>query len=167
VVIAAHLWKDSRMAKFPTEVESSVTVKVPLEKAYRYLWDVVGSSQCIPGLASCKKVGKDTYKFVYEERSTAGLTITVQYTAAYETDGKSSIAFVSAPAKGDNTDVDGEIRLQKAGTGTKITLRQMVAPDTPVPMLLQRLVKSFAEKEATATVKEYLANLKEALERKA
>ena len=58
------------MAKFPTEVESSVTVKVPIEKAYKYLWDVVGSSKCIPGLASCKKVAPDTYRFVYEERST-------------------------------------------------------------------------------------------------
>ncbi|MBX3026005.1 SRPBCC family protein [bacterium] len=155
------------MAKFPTEVEGSVTVKVPIEKAYKYLWDVVGSSKHIPGLASCKKVGNDTYRFVYDERSTAGLTMKVQYTAAYETDGKTSIVFVSAPAKGDNTDVDGEIRFQKAGTGTKITLRQMVAPDTPVPSLLQRLVKSFAEKEASATVKEYLANVKEALEAKA
>ncbi|HSP97309.1 MAG TPA: SRPBCC family protein [Candidatus Dormibacteraeota bacterium] len=155
------------MAKFPTEVESSVTVKVPIEKAYKYMWDVVGSSKCIPGLASCKKVGADTYRFLYAPRSTAGIAMTVQYTAAYEGDGKGSIKFVSATGKGDNTDVDGEIRLQKAGTGTKITLRQMVAPDTPVPSLLQRLVKSFAEKEAGATVKEYLANVKEALEAKA
>jgi len=44
------------MAKFPTDVEGSVTVKVPIEKAYKYLWDVVRSSQCTPGLASCKKV---------------------------------------------------------------------------------------------------------------
>jgi carbon monoxide dehydrogenase subunit G len=155
------------MAKFPTEVESSVTVKVPIEKAYKYLWDVVGSSKCIPGLASCKKVGTHTYRFLYEPRSTAGIAMTVQYTAAYEGDGKGSIKFVNAAAKGDNTDVDGELRLQKAGTGTKITLRQMVAPDTPVPSLLQRLVKSFAEREAGATVKEYLANVKEALEAKA
>jgi carbon monoxide dehydrogenase subunit G len=155
------------MAKFPTEVESSVTVKVPIEKAYKFLWDVVGSSKCIPGLASCKKVGTNTYRFIYDERSAAGLTITVQYTAAYEGDGKGSIKFVSKTAKGDNTDVDGELRLQKAGTGTKISLRQMVAPDTPVPSLMQRLVKSFAEREASATVKEYLANLKEALEAKA
>lgn len=155
------------MAKFPTEVSSSVTVKVPIEKAYKYLWDVVGSAKCIPGLASCKKVGSDTYRFLYEPRSTAGIALTVQYTAAYEGDGKGSITFASATGKGDNTDVDGEIRLQKAGTGTKITLRQMVAPDTPVPSLLQRLVKSFAEKEATAAVKDYLANVKEALEAKA
>lgn len=152
------------MAKFPTEVEGSVTVKLPIEKVYKYLWDVVGSSECIPGLASCKKVGTNTYKFVYEERSTAGLTMTVQYTAAYKGDGKGVISFAGAAGKGDNTDVDGELRLQKAGSGTKITLRQMVAPDTPVPSLLQRLVKSFADREASATVKTYLANLKQTLE---
>lgn len=155
------------MAKFPTEVESSVTVKAPIEKAYKYLWDVVGSSKCIPGLASCKKVATNTYQFVYEERSTAGIAITVQYTAAYKGDGKGVITFVGAPAKGDNTDVDGEIRLEKAGTGTKITLRQMVAPDTPVPSLLQRLVKSFAEKEASTSLKDYLANVRKTLEAKA
>jgi len=160
VAICVHLWFRKSMAKFPTDVEGSVTVKVPIEKAYKYLWDVVRSSACIPGLASCKKVSPDTYRFVFEARSAAGITMKVQYTAAYEGDGKGSIKFVSAEGKGDNTDVDGHLRLQKAGTGTKITLRQMVAPDTPVPSLLQRLVKSFAEKEASATVKEYLANLK-------
>lgn len=152
------------MAKFPTEVEGSVTVKLPIEKVYKYLWDVVGSSECIPGLASCKKVGTNTYTFVFEERSTAGIAMTVQYTAAYKGDGKGVISFASAAGTGDNTDVDGELRLQKAGSGTKITLRQMVAPDTPVPSLLQRLVKSFADREAGATVKTYLANLKATLE---
>jgi carbon monoxide dehydrogenase subunit G len=155
------------MAKFPTEVESSVTVKVPIEKAYKYLWDVVGSSACIPGLASCKKVGTNTYQFLYDPRSTAGIAITVRYTAAYKGDGKGTITFVSKTATGDNTDVDGEIRLEKAGAGTKITLRQMVAPDTPVPGLLQRLVKSFAEKEAAVAVKDYLTNVKKALEARA
>ena len=154
------------MAKFPTEVESSVTVKAPIDTVYKYLWDVVGSSKCIPGLASCKKVGNDTYRFVYEDRSTAGLTMTVRYTAVYRGDGKARIAFSGQAGRDDNTDVDGELRLQKAGTGTKITLRQMVAPDTPVPSLLQRLVKSFAEKEASTAVKQYLANVRKALEAK-
>jgi carbon monoxide dehydrogenase subunit G len=155
------------MAKFPTEVESSVTVKVPIEKAYKYLWDVVGSSQCIPGLASCKKVGTNTYQFAYDPRTTVGVAITVRYTATYTGDGKGSITFVGKAAKGDNTDVDGEIHLEKVGSGTKITLRQMVAPDTPVPSLLQRLVKSFAEKEAAVAVKDYLAKVKKTLEAKA
>ena len=33
------------MAKFPTEVESSVVARVPLERAYAFFWDVVGSSK--------------------------------------------------------------------------------------------------------------------------
>ena len=154
------------MAKFPTEIERSVTGKAPLDKLDKYLWDVVGSSKCIPGLASCKKAGKDTYAFLYNERSAAGISMTVRYTAAYEGDGKSAITFKSTAATGDNTDVDGSLRLSKSGDGTKIALRQMLAPDTPVPSLLQRLVKSFAEKEADAAAQEYLANLKRALEGK-
>ncbi|MFN8643723.1 MAG: hypothetical protein U0802_19460 [Candidatus Binatia bacterium] len=156
------------MAKFPTEVESAVTtVKAPIEKAYKYLWDVVGSSACIPGLKSCKKVGPNTYQFVYEERSDRGHRHRRAVHRGLQGRRQGFDHLVGAPAKGDNTDVDGEIRLEKAGAGTKITLRQMVAPDTPVLSLLQRLVCSFAEKEASASVKAYLAQVKKTLEAKA
>lgn len=153
------------MAKFPTEVERSITVKAPVEKVYKYLWDVVGSSKNIPGLAKCKRVGDDTYCFVYKERSAGPVSMTVQYTAHYDTDGKSKISFASAEGKDDNTDVDGEIRLQKSGTdSTKITLRQKLAPDTPVPTLLQGMLRGLVQKEASSAAAEYLDNLKHALE---
>jgi carbon monoxide dehydrogenase subunit G len=153
------------MAKFPTEVERSITVKVSPDKVYKYLADVVGSSTCIPGLASCKRVAADTYRFQYEERSTGPISMSVQYTARYDVDGKSTISFVGTAAKGDNTDVEGEIRVQKSGAdGTKVTLRQKLAPDTPVPTLLQGLIRGFVEKEAGAVATEYLNNIKRALE---
>jgi carbon monoxide dehydrogenase subunit G len=134
---------------------------------YKYLADVVGSSKCIPGLASCKRVATDTYRFVYEERSSGPISMKVQYTARYDNDGKSSISFAGAGGKDDNTDVDGKIVLSKSGAdATKVTLRQTVAPDTPVPTLLQGLVRGFAQKEADSTAAEYLANLKQALEKK-
>jgi carbon monoxide dehydrogenase subunit G len=155
------------MAKFPTQVDCSVTVKAPIDKVYKYLADVVASSKCIPGLASCKRVAADTYRFVYEERSTGPVSMTVQYTARYDNDGKSTISFAGAGATGDNTDVDGRILLSKSGAdGTKITLRQTIAPDTPVPTLLQGLFRGFAQKEADATAGEYLANVKRTLEGK-
>ncbi len=153
------------MAKFPTEVERSVTVQVPLAKAYAYLWDVVGSSECIPGLDTCKRIGKDKYRFTYAARSTGPVSLVVRYTAQYETNGKDRITFESTTSEGDNTDVTGVIRLQPSGAGaTKISLRQMVAPDTPVPRLLQGLIRSFVEREAADAVKEYLANVKQTLE---
>jgi len=153
------------MAKFPTEVERSITVTVPIEKAYKYLWDVVGSAKCIPGLASCKRVADKTYRFLYKERSAGPITMTIQYTCGYETDGKARISFVSTAAKGDNADVDGELHLQKSGAdATKITLRQTLAPDSPVPTLLQGLVRGMAQREADAAAAEYLTNVKRALE---
>lgn len=153
------------MAKLQTEVEKSITVKVPVDKVYKYLADVVGSAKCIPGLATCKKVADDTYRFVYKERSTGPVSMSVQYTAQYDNDGKSRISFASAAAKGDNTDVEGEIRLQKSGAdATKITLRQKLAPDTPVPTLLQGLIRGFVDKEAANVATEYLDNIKRALE---
>ena len=47
---------------------------------------------------------------------------------------------------------------------TKITLRQKLAPDTPVPALLQGLIRGLVAKEAAAAVNEYLANVKRAIE---
>ncbi len=152
------------MAKFPTEVESTITVNAPTEAVYAYLWDVVGSSSCIPGLASCQRVGDETYRFVFQEVSTAGVGMSVQYTARYQGDGRASIRFKSTAAAADNTEIDGELRLRESGAGTAVTLHQLIAPDTPVPTLLQRLVKSFAERAARDAVEGYLANLKQALE---
>jgi carbon monoxide dehydrogenase subunit G len=153
------------MAKFPTEVERSVTVKVPLARVYAYLWDVAGSAECIPGIDSCKRVGEDTYKFIYAERSTGPVSLTVQYTARYDGNGKDEIRFEGTAAKDDNTDVSGVLKLKASGAdATKISLRQTLAPDTPVPRLLQGLIRSFVEKEAADAAKDYLANIKRSLE---
>ncbi|HVN84856.1 MAG TPA: SRPBCC family protein [Candidatus Binatia bacterium] len=153
------------MAKFPTEAERSVTVKVPIEHAYQFLWDVVGSSDCIPGVDTCTRVGDDTYRFVYQERSTGPVSLTVQYTAHYKGNGKDEIRFEGIAAKGDNTDVTGVIKFKSAGPGaTKVTLKQTLAPDTPVPRLLQGLIRSFVEREAADAMKQYLANVKQTLE---
>ncbi len=153
------------MAKFPTEVERSVTVRVDPTRVYEYLWDVVGSSACVPGLASCKRVGKNTYRFCYRERSAGPVSLAVRYTARYEGNGKDRIAFATAPGADDNAEVAGTITLQPTGSGsTRIVLRQMVAPETPIPRLLQGLIKSFVEKEAAEGVRQYLANVKRALE---
>ena len=153
------------MAKFPTEVERSVTARVPLARAYEYLWDVVGSSDCVPGLESCKRVGKDTYQFTYQERSTGPVSMVVRYTARYQGNGIDEISFEGTTAKGDNTDVSGALRLHASGAeSTRITLRQMIAPDTPIPRLLQGLVRSFVEREAADGAQQYLTNIKKALE---
>lgn len=154
------------MAKFPTEVERSVTVHAPIERVYAYLWDVVGSSACIVGLKSCKPAGKEpsTFRFAFEERSTGPVSLSVCYTARYEGNGTDRIAFEGTAGKGDNTDVRGSIRLQPSGDGTRITLRQMVAPDTPVPRLVQGLIRGFVEGEASEGVRQYLANVKRTLE---
>ena len=153
------------MAKFPTEIERSVTVKVPLSRAYAFLWDVVGSSACIPGIDECKAAGKDTYRFTYEERSTGPVTLVVRYTARYEGNGRDEITFEGTGAKNDNTDVSGRLRLKSSGAdGTKITLWQRLAPDTPVPGLLQGFIRSYVEKEAGEAVRLYLAAVKRELE---
>lgn len=88
----------------------------------------------------------------------------MRYTARYEGNGTDRITFEGTAAEGDNTDVSGVIRLQASGEATKITLRQTLAPDTPVPRLLQGLIRSFVEREAAEVLKQYLANVKRTLE---
>jgi len=156
------------MAKIPTDVERSITVNVPVQRAYAYFWDVVGSSACIPGLASCTNVAGDTYRFVYQERSTGPVSMVAQYTARYDGNGVDRIAFEGTAATGDNTEVRGVIELREGGPeATHVTLRQHLAPDTPVPRLLHGLVRSFVEREASDAVASYLANVKRALEQAA
>jgi carbon monoxide dehydrogenase subunit G len=152
------------MAKFPTEVERSIDVRVPAEKAYAFLWDVVGSARCIPGIDRCDGAGADTYRFLYQERSAGPVSMTVRYTSRYETNGRDEISFESVAANDDNTDAAGTIRIVPTATGSRITLRQRLAPDTPVPRLVQGMIRSFVEREAEKGVDEYLANVKRALE---
>jgi len=155
------------MAKFPTEAEKSITVKAPLARVYKFLWDVLGSADCIPGLDSCKRVGNGTYRFVYQEVSAGPVTHVARYTARYEGNGTDRITFTSVPSKDANTDVAGLFRLHASGPdSTKITLRQTAAADSPVPRLLQGFIRSFVEERAGDLVKRHLTNIKHSLEEK-
>jgi len=156
------------MAKFPTEAKRSITVKAPLAKTYKFFWDVAGHAKLIPGLDSCKRVGPDMYRFVYEPRVTGPVSITAQYTAQYKGNGKDEIRYAGMANNGDNTDIEGVIRLEADGDkGTKVTIRQTVAPETPVPRLVQGLVRGFVEREASNALKDFLTNIKQTLDKKA
>jgi len=153
------------MAKFPTDVDESVTIAAPRERVYAYLWDVVGSSRCVPDLATCERVGPDTYRFVSRERSAGPVSMVARYTAHYEGNGVDRIRFESVPVEGDNTDVRGTIVLEPtAETGTRVRFTQTIAPDTPVPRLLQGLIRSFVEREAASAIRGFLGNVQREME---
>ena len=153
------------MAKFPTDVNESVTIAAPRERVYAYLWDVVGSSHCVPDLATCERVGPDTYRFISRERSAGPVSMVARYTARYEGNSLDTIRFESLPVNSDNTDVRGTIALEKAGeAATRVLLTQTVAPDTPVPRLLQGLIRSFVQREAASAVRGFLDNVRREME---
>lgn len=151
------------MAKFPTEVEESIVVSAAPDRTYAFLWDVAGSARCIPGIDRCDSVGPDTYRFLYQERSTGPVSMVLRYTAKYRGNGKDEISFEGISADGDNCDVRGRIRLAAEGAGTRISMKQMLAPDTPVPRLLQTLIRSFVEAETSKGMRDYLAGVQRAL----
>ena len=153
------------MAKFPTDVNESVTIAASCERVYAYLWDVVGSSRCVPDLATCERVGPDTYRFISRERSAGPVSMVARYTARYEGNGVDQIRFESLSVEGDNTDVRGAIVLEKtAETTTRVRLTQTIAPDTPVPRLVQGLVRSFVQQEAASAVRGFLGNVRQEVE---
>jgi carbon monoxide dehydrogenase subunit G len=152
------------MAKFPTEVTESVVVPVPLAEAYAFFWDVPSAARCIPGLDRCEGGATDVYRFIFEERSTGPISMCVTYTARYSGNGTDEIRFESTGADGDNTDVNGVVRLERVDDGhTRVTVQQTLAPDTPVPRLLQSLIKSFVQGEAAKAASDYLASVKKRL----
>src|SRR6185295_8515483 len=153
------------MAKFPTEVDESVTIAAPRERVYAYLWDVVGRSHCVPDLATCERVGEDTYRFVSRERSAGPVSMVARYTARYEGNGVDTIRFESLPVEGENTDVQGLIALEEAAdAATRVRFTQTIAPDTPVPRLLQGLIRSFVQREAASAVRGFLDNVRREVE---
>ena len=152
------------MAKFPTDVDESVTIAAPRERVYAYLWDVVGSSRCVPDLATCERVGPDTYRFVSRERSAGPVSMVARYTARYEGNGVDRIRLESLPVEGDNTDIHGTIVLEGTSeNGTRVRLTQTIAPDTPVPRLVQGVIRSFVQREAVASVRGFLGNVRREL----
>src|SRR5262249_1993763 len=52
-----------------------------------------------------------------------------------------------------------------AETATRVRLTQMIAPDTPVPRLVQGLIRSFVQREAASAVRGFLDNVRRELER--
>ena len=153
------------MAKFPTDVDESVTIAAPRQRVYSYLWDVVGTSHCVPDLATCERVGPDTYRFVSRERSAGPVSMVARYTARYEGNGVDTIRFESVPLEGENTDVRGVIALEEAAEATtRVRFTQTIAPDTPVPRLLQGLIRSFVEREAASAVRGFLDNVRREVE---
>jgi carbon monoxide dehydrogenase subunit G len=153
------------VAKFPTTVERSVVVRVPVTLAYQYLSDVARSAGCIPSIARCERVGEDTWHFASKERSVGPITMSVCYTARYQGNGKDRIVFRSVGAEGDSADIDGTFILRALGEDTtRIELRQMIAPETPVPRLLQGVIRSFVEREAAGEIEQFLDGVRRALE---
>ena len=153
------------MSKFPTDVDESVTIAAPRARVYAYLWDVVGSSHCVPDLATCERVGPDTYRFVSRERSAGPVSMVARYTARYEGNGVDTIRFESLSGEGDNTDVRGTMALESAAeAATRVHFTQMIAPDTPVPRLLQGLIRSFVQREAASAVRGFLDNVRREVE---
>ena len=124
-----------------------------------------GRRAACPIWPTCERVGPDTYRFISRERSAGPVSIVARYTARYEGNGVDRTHFESLPVEGDNTDVRGTIVLERtAETATRVRLTQTIAPDTPVPRLVQGVIRSFVQREAVASVRGFLGNVRREME---
>ena len=88
-----------------------------------------------------------------------------RYTARYEGNGVDTIRFESLPLDSDNTDVRGWIALEEGAQAvTRVRFTQTIAPDTPVPRLVQGLIRSFVQREAASAVRGFLDNVRREVE---
>jgi len=124
-----------------------------------------GRRAACPIWPTCERVGPDTYRFISRERSAGPVSMVARYTARYEGNGVDRIRFESLSVEGDNTDVRGTIVLERtAETATRVRLTQTIAPDTPVPRLVQGVIRSFVQREAVASVRGFLGNVRREME---
>ena len=110
-------------------------------------------------------MGPDTYRFISRERSAGPVSMVARYTARYEGNGVDRIRLESLPVEGDNTDIHGTIVLEGTSeNGTRVRLTQTIAPDPPVPRLVQGVIRSFVQREAAASVRGFLGNIRREME---
>lgn len=154
------------MSRFPTRAEKSIVIAAPASAVYSYVWNVASACRGIPGLSVSRHGAEDTYRFEYSNDSQGPVTLQVRYTAKFIGNGKDKIRYFSSPTDGEDTaEVEGCVLIREIGPGkAQLTLRQELAPETPVPRFLPNLLRAYVQTEATAAVEAYLRNAKRNLE---
>ena len=151
------------MADVEVTFERKITVKAPPEKVYEVLSDFSRVKKLVPSLQSFRKTGENRYHWKFKPAGAMGVEIAAEYETDFELEENKRIAWKSIPGKG-NTDVEGEFKLKKKGSGTEVHLKVKTVAHLPIPRFARGIARPYVEKEITRVMDGYLENLKKTVE---
>jgi carbon monoxide dehydrogenase subunit G len=149
------------MTWIASSVQKSVSLNVPLERAFAFLVDVEKSGKLWDGIEKIEKTGDNRYRWVLTERSTAGLKFKGDYVCQYANNGKDEItwSYVSGNMKS-----SGRYRLTASGSTVTLNMSIDSEADAPIPSLMKAVAKPFAQSELNKGVDSFVVNLRRTLE---
>ncbi|MBI2388320.1 MAG: SRPBCC family protein [Deltaproteobacteria bacterium] len=149
------------MTWIPCSARKSITIHAPLEKVYAYLADPERSGKHWGGVDRIENIGNSQYRWLLQERSTAGIKFKGDYVTKYTVNGKDEInwAYVSG-----NFKTGGRHRLTASGDSTIVDMSVENEADAPVPALLKSVAKIFAQSETDKSLETFADGVRRALE---
>lgn len=136
------------------------------ERVFELLADVPRSASHFPDVEKLEPLGGNTFRWIMEKIAIGTHTLQQTiYACAYRSD-RAAMSVSWAPVEGEgNAKVEGNWRIEPAGSGTKVQLHTKGSLEVDLPGFLQFLLSPFIELAFTQKIDRYISNLQEAFEK--
>jgi len=150
---------------FTVTIDVSKQFETPAlpKKVFELLSNVPRSASHFPDVEKLEPLGGNTFRWIMEKIAIGGHTLQQTiYACAYRSD-PATLSVCWTPVEGEgNARVEGNWRLEPAGTGTKVQLHTKGTLEVYLPGFLQFLLSSLIEMAFTQKIDRYIANLQAA-----
>lgn len=132
------------------------------EKVFALLADVPRSASYFPDVEKLEPLGGKAYRWIMEKIAIGDHTLQQTiYACVYRSD-RESLSVDWTPVEGEgNARVEGNWRLEPAGTGTKVQLHTKGTLEVDFPGFLQFLLSPLIEIAFIQKIDRYISNLQE------
>ncbi len=144
------------MASIECSATQTRRIAAPIDAVLRALIDIPVYGKLWDDVETVTDLGDDKYRYRLIERKTAGIKFVGQYTCRYTNNGTDEMKWTTLEG---NMDSRGSWRLTADGDGTRAHLEVISTITMPVPKLILRGVRIFAEKEMVEAVNSHIANV--------
>jgi len=152
---------------FTVTIDVSKQLDTPAspETVFELLADVPRSASHFPDVEKLEPLGGNTYRWIMEKIAIGDHTLQQTiYACAYRSD-RESLSVSWTPVEGEgNARVEGDWRIEPAGTGAKVQLHTKGALEVDFPGFLQFLLSPLIELAFTQKIDRYIENLQAAFE---
>ena len=145
------------------DVSKSFETSAQPDKVFELLADVPRSASYFPDVEKLEPLGGNSYCWIMEKIALGDHTLQQAiYACAYRSDCASmSVDWMPVEGEG-NARVEGNWRLDPAGTGTKVQLHTEGTLEVDLPGFLQFLLSPLIELAFVQKIDRYIENLQEA-----